>query len=96
MKKNLLINKNSEGFIVLEDNNKICEVKNTDLLLSGRDLFFNLFDKFPINETVDLDIYIDKSIKDSNDKRIANEIKQVLIDICNKIEEKKKCHILNN
>lgn len=96
MKKNLLISKNSEGFIVLEDNNKICEVKNTDLLLSGRDLFFNLFDKFPINETVDLDIYIDKSIKDSNDKRIANEIKQVLIDICNKIEEKKKCHILNN
>lgn len=74
----------------MEDKEEIIKIKLSDLMLSGKDLYFNLFNKFPAEESIiEVKIVNDETIVDSNDKRITEEIKKVIESIAKKITEKK-------
>ena len=91
MKKTLQIVKTNDDLEIKEDEKTIITIEGHDLSLSGEDVFFNIFDKFPIDDPeVKLEINIDESVPDSNDVRLQNEIKTVLIDIASKIEQSKR------
>lgn len=90
MKKILTITKNDDAFVIMEDKEEIIKIKLSDLMLSGKDLYFNLFNKFPAEESIiEVKIVNDETIVDSNDKRITEEIKKVIESIAKKITEKK-------
>lgn len=63
---------------VCSDDQLITKVDKTSLTLSGQELYSNLFSKLPLNEEVKIDIQLDDSIVDSNDKRLAADIKTVI------------------
>lgn len=89
MKKILKIVKVDTNFEIKEGDTIIIKIDSNNLSLSGKDIFFNLFDKFPIDDPeVKLEITIDDSIQDSNDIRIVSEIKDILCEIPGKIEKK--------
>lgn len=91
MKKTLQIVKTNDDFEIKEDEKTIITIEGHDLSLSGEDVFFKIFDKFPIDDPeVKLDINIDDSVRDSNDVRLLKEIKDVLCDIASKIEQSKQ------
>ena len=90
MQKTITIKKTNTHFELRENNSLITSISLSELSLSGREIFKNLFDKYPIDDTeIGLRIDMDESISDSNDKRIANEIKLVLNDIADKIRQEK-------
>lgn len=90
MQKTITIKKTSTHFELKEGGSLITSISLSELSLSGKELFKNLFDKYPIEDTeIGLRIYIDESISDSSDKRIANEIESVLNDIAYKIRQEK-------
>ena len=91
MKKILTITKNDDAFVIMENKEEIIKIKLSDLVLSGKELYFNLFDKFPEDEsTIEVTMFNDETIVDSNDKRIADEIKKVIESIAKKITDQKQ------
>lgn len=90
MQKTITIKKTSTHFELKEGDSLITSISLSELSLSGKELFKNLFDKYPIEDTeIGLRIDIDESISDSSDKRIANEIESILNDIADKIRQEK-------
>lgn len=92
MIKKISINKTDDAFEItdINDNKLITIIKLSDLSLSGKDIYDNLFAKYPIEDSeVGVDVQMDNSIHDSNDVRIANEIKSVLTSIAERIQKSK-------
>ena len=90
MKKILEFKKNNEYFEIFENQESITKIYDSNLFLSGKDIYYNLFDKYPIDDPeVQLEMNMADSIIDSNDIRIAEEIEDILKQIAKKIEENK-------
>ncbi len=90
------IGKVDTNFETKEGDTIIIKIDSNNLSLSGKDIFFNLIDKFPIDDPkVKLEITIDDSIQDSNDIQIVSEIKDILCEIADKIEKNKQDCIEN-
>ncbi len=87
MKKIIQISKTDSDFEITEEKKLITKISNKDLTLSGKDIYFELFDKYPLDEKIELEIHVDESVKNSNDRRIANEISSVLENIAKDIQK---------
>lgn len=83
--KRITINMINEEYIITCDSVKIASVDKTNLILNGKDLYDNLFVGLDLNCFVEFDIEIGKEIIDSNDKRLANDLKTIFEKIINNI-----------
>lgn len=85
MKKTITILKINDEYQITCDVDVITTLKKPNLCLSGQDLYVNLFDKFPIDQKVELEIEIDANSLEDKDKYIVGEIKTVVTEITDEI-----------
>lgn len=57
------------------------------LVLNGKDLYNNLFSKLDLIKKINFEIELDSNIRDSKDKRLTSDIKQIIEQIIVTINE---------
>lgn len=85
MKKTITISKINNEYQITCGIDVITTLKKPNLSLSGQDLYVNLFDKFPLDQKVELEIEIDTNSLENEDKYIVGEIKKVVTEITDEI-----------
>lgn len=83
----IIISIDNNKYIVTKDCEVITSVCMESLVLNGKDLYNNLFSKLDLTKKINFEIELDSSIKDSKDKRLTNDIKQIIEKIIMTINE---------
>lgn len=83
----IIISIDNNKYIVTKDCEVITSVCMESLVLNGKDLYNDLFSKLDLTKKINFEIELDSSIKDSKDKRLTNDIKQIIEKIIMTINE---------
>lgn len=87
MKKTIIISIDNGNYVLKCENNIITNVDMETLVLNGKDLYDNLFANILITEKLNIEVEIDKSVIDSKDRRLTNDIKMIIEKIVNTIND---------
>lgn len=87
MKKTIIISIDNGNYVLKCENNIITNVDMETLVLNGKDLYDNLFANILLTEKLNIEVEIDKSVIDSKDRRLTNDIKMIIEKIVNTIND---------
>ena len=83
----IIISIDNDKYILTKDSEVITSICMENLVLNGKDLYNNLFPKLDLTKKINFEIELDSCIRDSKDKRLANDIKQIIEKIIQTINE---------
>ncbi len=83
----IIISIDNDKYILTKDSEVITSICMENLVLNGKDLYNNLFSKLDLTKKINFEIELDSCIRDSKDKRLANDIKQIIEKIIQTINE---------
>ena len=87
MKKTIVISIDNGNYVLKCENNVITNVDMETLVLNGKDLYDNLLANILLTEKLNIEVEIDKSVIDSKDRRLTNDIKMIIEKIVNTIND---------
>ena len=83
----IIISIDNDKYILTKDSEVITSICMENLVLNGKDLYNNLFSKLDLTKKINFEIELDSCIRDSKDKKLANDIKQIIEKIIQTINE---------
>jgi hypothetical protein len=90
MKKTISFKTSPDQFQLLCEGTEILSIPKNNLTIDGKKLFDNFVSKLDLSSKIEFDYVDDPAIVDSNEKRIITDIKSVLNNIVQKINDKFK------
>lgn len=83
----IIISIENNNYVLKKDKEVITTICMEKLILNGKELYNNLFSKIDLTKKIDIDVQLDTNIVDSKDKRLTNDIKLIIEQIIETLNE---------